>query len=470
MTPLLFFNIHRIQDCITELLESSTTVWFKGPWFGNVDMLITCDSANVHYILSKNFQNFTKGPKFNKIFDSLGDGIFNAEAESWENQRRTIMSLINRQGFQKFVATTSRNKVEEGLIPILENTAKIRKEVDMQELFQRFAFDCACILILGHDPASLHNDLPHLSYEKAFADAEEAVFYRHILPETYWKLQKWLQIGKEKKLSKAMYSINEFLMHCISLKRLKINCADQTAPQENKDFDVLTGYMKGVGDKRDAPDHISENLWKDTVLNLIFAGKDTVSAALTWFFWLLATNPIEENKIREEIMTNLQVDEKRKWKYSNTEELKKLVYLHGALCEALRLFPPVPLQHKAPRKQDILPSGHRISPNTKTVISVYSMGRMKSIWGEDCLEFKPGRWISEQGQIKHEPSFKFTAFNAGPRSCLGKEMSFIQMKIVAASIISSFHIEVVKGHAIAPSNSVVLHMKHGLKVTVSRNI
>ncbi|CAA2962392.1 alkane hydroxylase MAH1-like [Olea europaea subsp. europaea] len=169
-------------------------------------------------------------------------------------------------------------------------------------------------------------------------------------------------------------------------------------------------------------------------------------------------------------MTNLQVDETGKWKFSNRDELKKLVYLHGGLYEALRLFPPVALQHKAPIKPDILPSGHKIKPNTKIVLSFYSMVRTKSIWGEDCLEFKPERWISEQGQIKHEPSFKFTAFNAGPRSCLGKEMSFVQIKTVVASIISSFRIQVVKSHAIAPCNSVVLHMKHSLKVTISRNI
>ncbi|XP_022863241.1 alkane hydroxylase MAH1-like [Olea europaea var. sylvestris] len=467
MMPAVIVNAHRFHDYLTELLEITDTFWFKGLWFTNSEILLTSDPANVHYILSKNFPNFTKGPEFKKIFDILGDGIFNAESESWKNQRRTVMSLINHHKFQKFVATISQNKVEEGLIPVLENAAKMGKEVDMQELFQRFTFDSACIMVLGHDPASLCIDLPHLPYEKAFADAEEALLYRHILPETYWKLEKWLNLGKEKKLSEAKDTVNQFLMHCISLKRQKVKSIDQISEHENEDFAFLTSYMKAVEENGDAPDHISDNVWKDTMLNLIFAGKDTISAALTWFFWLLSTNPIEEKKIREEIKTNLQVNEKGKWKFSNTEELKKLVYLHGALCESLRLFPPVALQHKAPIKPDILPSGHQIKPNMKTVLSFYSMGRMVSIWGKDCLQFKPERWISEQGRIKHEPSFKFTAFNAGPRSCLGKEMTFIQMKIVAASIINSYHFQVVKG-PIAPSNSVVLHMKHGMKVTVSK--
>ncbi|KAL7102438.1 hypothetical protein ACP275_08G120800 [Erythranthe tilingii] len=211
-----------------------------------------------------------------------------------------------------------------------------------------------------------------------------------------------------------------------------------------------------------APNNYSDDevIWKDTLLNLIFAGKDTISAALAWFFWLVATNPAEQEKIRQEIGTS--------WKFTTIEESNKLVYLHGALCETLRLFPPVPFQHKDPVEHDIFPSGHRIGPNTKTVLSFYSMGRMESIWGKDCLDFKPGRWIdAETGRVRTEPSFKFTAFNAGPRSCLGKDVSFIQLKIVAAAIVSRFNIQVARGFSVTPSISVVLHMKHGLKVKVS---
>ena len=96
------------------------------------------------------------------------------------------------------------------------------------------------------------------------------------------------------------------------------------------------------------------------------------------------------------------------------------------------------------------------------------MGRMEDIWGPDCLEFKPERWISEGGGIVHLPSYKFIAFNAGPRICLVKEMAFIQMKIVAIAIICNYHIQVVECHLVSPNSSVILHMRHGLKVKVSK--
>ncbi|PIN03669.1 Cytochrome P450 CYP4/CYP19/CYP26 subfamily [Handroanthus impetiginosus] len=445
MLPGVLLNSGRVHRYATKLLEQSGgTFLFKGPWFTNMDMLITSDPANVHHILTKNFSNFSKGPEFKKIFDVLGEGIFAAEAELWENQRRTIKSLMNRTSFQEYVAKTSWNKVETCLIPLLELVSETGMEVDIQELFQRLAYDCSCILALGYDPTSLCSELPYVPHEKAFVDLEEALLYRHILPEIFWKLQRWFHIGMEEKFRKGKEVIDQFLLHFISVKQQNF----KRILDQREDFDLLTSYMRVLAEKGGAP-NISEEFWKDLVLNLIAAGKDTVSAALTWFFWLLTTNPAEEEKIRQEILTYLpSVKEVGKWKIPNRDELKNLIYLHGALCESLRLFPPVPFQHKAPLDQDVLPSGHQINPNTKTVLSFFSMGRMESIWVE--------------------PSFKFATFNAGPRSCLGKEMSFVQLKIIAVAIISRFHIRVKEGHPITPSASVILHMKHGLMVKVSK--
>lgn len=150
------------------------------------------------------------------------------------------------------------------------------------------------------------------------------------------------------------------------------------------------------------------------------------------------------------------------------QELDTFVYLHTALCEALRLYPVVAFDPRTAVKADILPSGHRISANTPIIISLYAMGRTEEIWGEDCMQYKPQRWISEQGGLISVPSYKFTAFGGGPRSCLGMAMAFIQMKIVATSIIWNFHVEMVEGHPVSPSVAVVLHMKHGLQVRITQ--
>jgi len=49
--------------------------------------------------------------------------------------------------------------------------------------------------------------------------------------------------------------------------------------------------------------------------------------------------------------------------------------------------------------------------------SIYSAERLERVWGNDCLEFKPERWISNDGKLKHEPAYKFLAFHYGLRAC-----------------------------------------------------
>lgn len=67
-----------------------------------------------------------------------------------------------------------------------------------------------------------------------------------------------------------------------------------------------------------------------------------------------------------------------------------------------------------------------------------------------------------------ESQYKFPAFNAGLRSCLGKDLGYYQMKVVAASIIHRYRVCVVESHTVVPKVSLMLHMKHGLKVSLSR--
>ncbi|KAJ0040280.1 hypothetical protein Pint_26942 [Pistacia integerrima] len=399
------------------------------PWLANMDILATVDPANIHYIMSSNFSNFPKGPEFKEIFDVLGDGIFYTDSDLWRSQRKAAQMLMNHQRFQKFLVKTSLEKLEKGLIPILEHVAKEGKVVDLQDLFQRFTFDSTFILVTGYDPACLSIEFPEVPFSKALEDADEAIFYRHVIPERVWKLQRWLGVGEEKKMKKAKETLDRVVFEYIQKKREELS--------------------KGIQAKEEA----------DGVDFFMIAGRDTTSSALTWFLWLLSKNPQVETKIREELKTIIPTDKtEAKWWKFDIKELNKLAYLHGALCETLRLYPPVPFQHKVPIVPDILPSGHRVTPKkNKILFFLYAMGNEVNM-GEDCLEFKPERWISEKGGIKHEPSYKFLAFNAGPRTCLGKEVAFIQMKTVAATIIHNYNVQIVKGQHHSPNVSIILHM------------
>ena len=95
------------------------------------------------------------------------------------------------------------------------------------------------------------------------------------------------------------------------------------------------------------------------------------------------------------------------------------------------------------------------------------MGRMEAIWGKDCREYKPERWLRD-GRFMSESAYKFTAFNGGPRLCLGKDFAYYQMKFVSASIIYRYHVKVAKNHPVQPKLALTMYIKHGLKVNLIR--
>ncbi|RWR74261.1 alkane hydroxylase MAH1-like protein [Cinnamomum micranthum f. kanehirae] len=411
-----------------------------------------------------------KGPSYSKIFDVLGGGIFNSDSESWRIQRKMAHSLISSKRFGAFVARTSQEKVDKGLVHVLKHIIKHGQGIiDLQDVFQRFSFDSTCILVFGVDPGSLAVDFPTVPFAKAMDDAMEAVAFRHAMPESWWMLLKWLNIGWEKKLAEGWKIIDQFINQHISTRREALHKSKtQGVESDCEGEDLLTAYINyQPGDELAILN--SAKFLRDTTVNLMLAGRDTTGAALTWFFWVVSMNPEVETKILQELKATspkLREGWHGKLKVFDAEELSQLVFLHAALCESLRLFPPVPFEHKSVFQPQVLPTGETVLPETKILIPLYAMGRMESIWGKDCLEFKPERWISERGKLKFEPSYKFMAFNSGPRNCLGKEVAFTQMKTVAAALLLNFHIQVLEGHPVSPKVSIILHMKNGLMVRV----
>ena len=362
-----------------------------------------------------------------------------------------------------FLEKTIKKKVETSLLPVLEHVQQQGAEVDLQDVFNRFTFDNICSIVLGYDPNCLSIEFPEVACEKAFNEVEESIFYRHTLPKSVWKLQKWLQIGQERKMTLACKVFDQFIDSCIASKREELSKYTKIEMAE-AEVDLLSALMREE-EKGQVHD---DKFLRDSAFNLFVAGRDTITSALTWFFWLLATNPLVEAKILEEIKENFGANNEERHKVLGMEEVKKLVYLHGALCESLGLHPPIPFERKQAIKSDILPSGHHVNPNTMILLSLYAMERFEEVWGKDCLEFKPERWISGKGGIVHVPSYKFISFNAGPRTCLGKDLSFIQMKMVATAILRNYHLQLAEGHHVIPSLSIVLLMEHGLKVRIKK--
>ncbi|XP_078173437.1 noroxomaritidine synthase 2-like [Carex rostrata] len=457
MMPYLISNLNDLHGWLTgTLCQCRCNFVFRGGWFPGMNLFVTSDPLNIQHIFTSNFQNYPKGEEFLEIFDILGDGIFNSDADMWRSQRVKAQQLISHPRFRAYVVQSSRDKVEMSLLPFLAHASKQDQPIDMQDVCLRLTFDITTKLIFGVDPNSLSIGLPTVPFARAMDVAMEALFFRHVIP--VWKLLRRLNMGREKKLAVAWRVIDRFVEETIEKKRAEKKAANST---ENLP-DLLSSYID------DNETGTVDKFLRDTTVNLMLAGRDTTGAGISWFLWLLTQNRHVEEKILNELSSIPQSFTSDGMVIFNPEELTKSVYLHAALNEALRLFPPVPFEHKGVLKDDMLPSGFLITPGTKVLISTYSMARMEGVWGKDCSEFKPERWITDNNKLKYEPSYKFLSFNTGPRTCLGKDMAFTQMKAAAAAIVYNFYFEVVEGHVIAPKHSIILQMKNGLMVRVKK--
>lgn len=388
-------------------------------------VVITANPANVQHILKSNFQNYDKGPFFRSTLrDLLGDGIFNADGESWKFQRQVSSHEFNTKSLRKFVEDVVDLELSDRLIPILKKAASERTVLDFQDILQRFAFDNICKIAFGYDPKYLLPSLPEAEFAVAFETAvrHSSKRFSCFVP-LQWKIKRALNIGSEKQLKIAVKQVRNFAKELIRGKKHEVQ-----AEKSLESVDLLSRFLSSG--------HSDENFVVDIIISFILAGRDTTSAALTWFFWLLSSHPEVENQILQEI--------EEKAEEPSYEEVKDMIYTHAALCESMRLYPPVPSDAKSAVSDDVLPDGTVVKKGMRVAYHPYAMGRVEKVWGADWAEFRPVRWLEkvEAGKwsFVSRDSYTYPVFQAGPRICLGKDMAFLQMKTVVAGVLRQFKV------------------------------
>ncbi|XP_020597511.1 cytochrome P450 86B1, partial [Phalaenopsis equestris] len=458
--PSFAVHIHHVYDWGTQtLVKAGGTFPFRGVMFARFYGVVTADPSNLEYILKTNFSNFPKGRYYRERFvDFLGDGIFNADDAVWRDQRRAATAEMHTSRFVEYSADTIRELVYQKLLPLLRRLAENSTVVDLQDVFLRFTFDNICTAAFGVDPGCLAADLPEVPFAKAFEEATRFTLFRFLVPPPVWKIMKVLDVGTERRLRIAIRSVHEF-----AEKTVRDRKADLSFNERSDLLSRLISSEQGFSDK----------FLKDFCISFILAGRDTSSVALAWFFWLLYKHPRVERKILAEILAiikqrgvaaaGFELDEV----VFTVDEVKRMDYLQAALTESLRLYPSVPLDFKQALEDDVLPDGTRIRKGGRVIYLIYAMGRMEGIWGKDCMEFRPERWLKKSVFTVENP-FKYVVFNAGPRLCVGKKFAYMQMKMVVAAMLLRYKVVVEEGQEVVPRLTTTLYMRDGLKVTVER--
>ncbi|GJN30401.1 hypothetical protein PR202_gb18706 [Eleusine coracana subsp. coracana] len=354
----------------------------------------------------------------------LGDGIFNADGELWRKQRKTASFEFASKNLRDFSAIVFR-EYSLKLSSILSQASMAGKVVDMQVGF-------------GVEIGTLSPDLPENSFAQAFDATNIIVTLRFIDP--LWRLKRFLHVGSEALLEQSIKLVDEFTYSVIRRRKAEIVEARASGKQEKIKHDILSRFIElGEAGGEDGGFGDDKSL-RDVVLNFVIAGRDTTATTLSWFTLL------------------------------SYDSLGKLVYLHACVTETLRLYPAVPQDPKGILEDDVLPDGTKVRAGGMVTYVPYSMGRMEYNWGADAASFRPERWINDDGAFRNASPFKFTAFQAGPRICLGKDSAYLQMKMALAILCRFYRFQLMEGHPVEYRMMTILSMAHGLKVRVTRAV
>ncbi|XP_042481562.1 cytochrome P450 704C1-like [Macadamia integrifolia] len=454
---LLYFN--RLYDYYTNIARKHPTFRLLAPTQSN---LYTMDPQNIEYIVKTNFNKYSKGSHFHEILEDLfGDGIFNVDGDEWREQRKIASFEFSTRVLRDFSCAVFRSKAAK-LAETILRFAAMNQTFDIQDLLMRCSLDSIFKVGFGVDLNCLEGSSEEgRAFTKAFDDSNRHLCLRFVDP--FWKLRRILNLGSEGALKKNIKIMDDFVLGVISNRRKQMFELQSYNDKE----DILSRFL--VESKRD-PQRITDQYLKDIILNFMLAGKDTSAGTLSWFLYLLCKHPLIQEKVAEEVREVIDCKENGTnindfVEWLTDTALQKMHYLHAALTETLRLYPALPGDGRCADTDDVLPDGFRVKKGDGVFYLAYVMGRMTYIWGEDAEDFRPERWL-DNGVFRPESPFKFVAFHAGPRICLGKDFAYRQMKIVAMVLLRFFRFRFAdETKQVTYKTMLTLHIDGGLHLT-----
>ena len=180
----------------------------------------------------------------------------------------------------------------------------------------------------------------------------------------------------------------------------------------------------------------------EVILNMalfISAGTDTTATALTGWAYFVSTHPQVYSRLTSEIRNAIKNEHELRW-----EHVKNLRYLEVTIHEALRLFPPSPAS-----QQRIVPQGgatidgYYIPTGYTVAVPPWSSNRSSLNFYEPDA-FRPERWLGEGEEFANDRLGASLPFGTGPRVCIGRNLAYLEMRLIVAHLLWHFDIEIDK--------------------------
>lgn len=226
-----------------------------------------------------------------------------------------------------------------------------------------------------------------------------------------------------------------------------------TSEKKKQSPDLLSKFLAA---KEAHPEFMNDTLVQTMAVSMAFAGSETTAISLSSVFYFLLRTPDALAKLRKEL------DEAGcKGLFSDYEtglvtwqESQKLEYLDACVKEGFRMHPApgLPMERIVP-KQGAEIDGHFIKGGTIVGCNAWVIHRNREIFGEDVDVYRPDRWLVDEKVAATSPAAReaeeqrikqmngvMCHFGAGSRTCIGKNISLLEIYKVVPSLLRRFEV------------------------------
>ena len=208
----------------------------------------------------------------------------------------------------------------------------------------------------------------------------------------------------------------------------------------SKRGDLLSMFLKAQADR---PEFMTDDRVLVMAVSMAFAGSETTAISLAAAFYYLLKNPRCMQTLDQEIKEAIEdgTIEDRPDGVVKWPESQKLPYLDACVKEAFRMHPAagLPLERVTP-PQGVEICGRFIPGGTIVGCNAWVIHRRPEVYGSDVDCYRPERWLEADKEQLKEMNANMFQFGAGPRTCIGKNISLMEVYKLVPSFLRRFEV------------------------------
>jgi len=400
------------------------------------EMYVVHHPDHVKYVMHDKMNIYHKSPFFlSKVQTVLGKSVGALGGGEWAARRRFLMPSFRPQSYAPMA--TAITEVTALALDRWRSAARAGTPLDMKiEMMQLTqAVIIKTIFGLDSDDGAMLTD--------SVETLRQTIMRRMAMP---FDPPEWFPTPSNRRYAKALHTLDTFILGVIEKRRRSL--------AERPAGDLLSLLLLTRDEQTGEP--LDGQQIRDEMMSMFIAGLETVGIPLGWICYFLSMYPDVLRKLEEEIDTVLG------GRVPTYEDLSKLVYTRMVIDEAMRVYPPGWAWFRAPIVDDEI-GGCLISAGTLVMICPYTTHRHPDFW-ENPEAFDPERF-APQLAAKHHP-FAYFPFSNGPRVCLARGLSLMEMKLIVSMVVQAFRLRRVPGIPVEPQAVSTLVPRHGLPMTL----